>query len=118
MTPMVPDSSFGASGQPAGGPGRPPHNRRPGTKAHDRPGLRRRVQRGIQAGKERYSGSSAEYLWSRLDALDFMNQALVLAGTLLLCAFPFLLVASALAGRSVQGLFALCLVSARASPRR
>ncbi len=45
-------------------------------------------------------GSWAEYLWHRLDAFDFMNQAMLLAATLLLCAVPFLLIAAALSGRS------------------
>ena len=67
---------------------------------HDRPGIRRRVRRGIEAGKEKYSGSSADYLWHRLNAVDFMNQAMIFAATLLLCAFPFLIIVSALAGRS------------------
>ncbi|MFI1715721.1 YhjD/YihY/BrkB family envelope integrity protein [Streptomyces sp. NPDC053513] len=50
-------------------------------------------------------GSWAEDLWRRLDAFDFLNQAMLLAATLLLCAVPFLLIASALAGRSaVSGL--------------
>src|SRR5262249_14033226 len=44
--------------------------------------------------------SWAEYLWHRLDAADFMNQAMLLAATLLLCAVPFVLIATALAGRS------------------
>jgi uncharacterized BrkB/YihY/UPF0761 family membrane protein len=61
----------------------------------------RRFRRGIELGKEKYAGSWAEYLWHRLHAVDFMNQAMLLAATLLLCAVPFLLVAAALAGRSV-----------------
>jgi membrane protein len=75
-----------ASHQPAGQPGRPP-----GT---------RRVRRTVEWGQKKYAGSWAEYLWHRLDAADFMNQALLLAATLLLCAVPFFLVAAALAGRS------------------
>jgi membrane protein len=71
-----------------------------GMTTHDRPGIRRRVRRGIEAGKEKYSGSSADYLWHRLNAVDFMNQAMIFAATLLLCAFPFLIIVSALAGRS------------------
>lgn len=63
-------------------------------------GVHGRVRRGLEVGKEKHSGSWAEYLWRRLDALDFMNQAMLLAATLLLCAVPFLLVAAALAGRS------------------
>jgi membrane protein len=41
-----------------------------------------------------------------VDAVDFMNQAMLLAATLL-CAVPFMLIAAALAGRSaVSGLTA------------
>jgi len=72
-------------------------------KARDRSGVRQRVRRGIEAGKEKYTGSSAEYLWNRLNALDFMNRAMLFAATLLLLAFPFLLVLAALSGRSAVG---------------
>ena len=88
-----------ASSQPAGHPGQPPPRRQAGTKAHDRPGLRR-ARRAAEWGKNKYAGSWAEYLWHRLDAVDFMNQAMLLAATLLLCAVPFTLIAAALAGRS------------------
>ena len=50
--------------------------------------------------EEKIAGSWAGYLWHRLVGMDFMNKALVLAGTLLLCVFPFLIVIAALAGRS------------------
>ena len=73
----------------------------PGMKSDDRPRAGRRVRHGIEAAEEKYSGSAAEDLWHRLNALDFMNQAMILAGTLLLCVFPFLIVLSALAGRGV-----------------
>jgi len=53
-----------------------------------------------RVGKEKYAGSWAEYLGHQLGAVDFLNQATLLAATLLLCAVPFLLIASALAGRS------------------
>jgi len=72
-------------------------------KARDRSGVRQRVRRGIESGKEKYAGSSAEYLWNRLNALDFMNRAMLFAATLLLLAFPFLLVLAALSGRSAVG---------------
>jgi hypothetical protein len=65
----------------------------------DRPGLRR-ARRATEWGRNKYAGSWAEYLWHRLDAVDFMNQAMLLAATLLLCAVPFMLIAAALAGRS------------------
>jgi membrane protein len=69
-------------------------------KAHDRPRVGRRVRHASKAAKKKYSGSAAEDLWHRLDALDFMNQAMILTGTLLLCVFPFLLATAGLAGVS------------------
>jgi membrane protein len=67
----------------------------------DRPGMRRRLRRGIEAGKRKYSGSSADVLWRRLNSVDFLNQGMVFAGTLLLCAFPFLIVVDALHGQTM-----------------
>lgn len=61
----------------------------------------RRARQAIERGKQKYAGSSAESLWGRLSAMDFLNQALLLAATLLLCAIPFFLVLNALAGRSL-----------------
>ena len=75
-------------------------SKRLGMKMADRASVRR-ARRAAEWGKAKYAGSWAEYLWQRLDAADFMNQAMLLAATLLLCAVPFLLIASALAGRSV-----------------
>lgn len=74
-------------------------SKRPGKKAADRPSVRR-AQRAAGWGKSKYTGSWAEHLWHQLDAADFMNQAMLLAATLLLCAVPFMLVAAALSGRS------------------
>jgi membrane protein len=71
--------------------------------AHDRPGMGRRIRHGIEAGKQKYSGSSAGVLWRRLNGVDFLNQGMIFAGTLLLCAFPFLIVVDALDGRSTAG---------------
>ncbi len=71
-------------------------------KAHDQPRFGRRIRHGIKASEERYSGSAAEDLWHRLDALDFMNQAMIITGTLLLCALPFLLATAGLAGVSAE----------------
>ena len=68
-------------------------------KAGDRPGAGR-ARRAAERGRAKYAGSWAEDLWRQLDAVDFMNQAMLLAATLLLCAVPFLLIAAALAGRS------------------
>lgn len=67
--------------------------------------VRPRIRRGIEAAKVKYSGSSADHLSRRLVALDFLNQAMVLAGTMLLCVFPFLIVLSALTGRSAASEF-------------
>jgi membrane protein len=58
------------------------------------------IRRGIEAGRQKYSGSSADVLWRRLNAVDFLNQGMAFAGTLLLCAFPLLIVADALTGES------------------
>ena len=70
-------------------------------------GVGRRVRRGTefakgktQVAKEKYAGSSAEHLWRRLDSMDFMNRGMLFAATLLLCFFPFFIVANALAGQS------------------
>jgi membrane protein len=67
---------------------------------HDRPGMGRRMRREIEAGKQKFSGSSADVLWRRLNSVDFLNQGMIFAGTLLLCAFPFLIVVDALHGQS------------------
>jgi membrane protein len=66
-------------------------------KVGGRPGVRR----AAEWGKTKYSGSLAEDLWRRLDSMDFINRGMLFAATLLLCFFPFLIVVSALAGRSV-----------------
>jgi membrane protein len=60
-----------------------------------------RVRRAAEWGKTKFAGSVAEDLWRRLDAMDVINRGMLFAATLLLCFFPFLIVASALAGRPV-----------------
>ena len=60
----------------------------------------RKVQRGAHALKRHYTDSSAEHVWTRLNAMDFINKGMLFAAILLLCFFPFLIVANALAGRS------------------
>jgi membrane protein len=99
---MATDGSLDTPDQPAREQGQPPSGTRPGMKSHDRPVIGRRVRRGFEVSKEKYSGSAAEDLWHRLDALDFMNQAMILTGTLLLCALPFLLATAGLAGVSAE----------------
>jgi membrane protein len=69
-------------------------------KVGDQPGVRR-IQRAAEWGKQKYAGSLAEDLWRRLNAMDFINRGMLFAATLLLCFFPFLIIVSALAGRSV-----------------
>jgi len=96
---MIPNGSPGAPGQPASGTGRPPHDGRAGSKAANLPGVRR-VRRAAEWGQQRYAGSSAEYLQRRLTGLDLINQGMLFAATLLLCALPFLIVVTALAGKS------------------
>ncbi len=71
-----------------------------GPKAGDRPGVRR-VRQATYWGQKKYTGSVAEDLWRRLEAMDVINQGMLFAATLLLCLFPFLIVVSALADRSV-----------------
>ena len=73
----------------------------PGGAANGGPGVRGRVRRGTEVARGKYAGSSAEHLWRRLDSVDFINRGMLFAATLLLCFFPFLIVANALAGRSV-----------------
>ncbi|GGV06678.1 hypothetical protein GCM10010275_53460 [Streptomyces litmocidini] len=58
------------------------------------------MRRTADWGRAKYSGSWADSLWQRLDAVDFISQAMVLAATLLLCVVPFFLIVTALAGRS------------------
>jgi hypothetical protein len=53
-----------------------------------------------EPAKDTSAGSSAEHLWRRLDSMDFINRGMLFAAVLLLCFFPFLIVANALAGRS------------------
>ena len=82
MTQMVTDGASDTPGQPATG----------------QAGLKTSSQPKSGRTKKKHGDSSAAYLWHRLVALDFMNQAMLLAGTLLLCVFPLLIVLSALSG--------------------
>jgi membrane protein len=98
--------SPGTPEQPASETGRPPRQRQAGGKAANLPGVRhvRRAaewgQRKVEWGQRKYAGTSAEYLQRRLTGLDFINQGMLFAATLLLCASPFLIVVAALAGKS------------------
>lgn len=72
----------------------------------DQPGIRRRVRRGTEVARQKYAGSAAEHLWGRLASMDFINRGMLFAATLLLCFFPFLIVVTALAGRSASAALA------------
>ena len=50
----------------------------------------------------RVKTGAAGTFWSRLNAVDFMNSALMFAGLFLVCFFPFLAVVDAAAGRNTQ----------------
>lgn len=59
------------------------------------------VRRRAEAVRHRYAGSTADTVWTRLSALDFINQAMLFAAILLLCFLPFMIVIGALSGRNV-----------------
>jgi membrane protein len=52
------------------------------------------------AGRRRFEAGAAGDLWHRLMVLDIVNQAMVFAAVLLICAFPFLIFLDTLNGRS------------------
>jgi membrane protein len=82
-----------------------PGKQAPPQEVNQAAGVGHRIRRTTEAAKDKYTGSSAEHLWRRLDAMDFINRGMLFAATLLLCFFPFIIVANALAGRSaVDGL--------------
>jgi membrane protein len=103
---MVTNDSPGLPEQSASETGRAPQQRLADSKAANFPGVRhvRRAtkwgKRKAEWGQQKYTGSSAEYLQRRLTGLDFINQGMLFAATLLLCAIPFLIVVVALAGKS------------------
>jgi membrane protein len=66
-------------------------------RATDKGGRGRRV---VRWAKAKYAGSWADDLWGRLGAVDFMDEAIMLAATFLLCAVPFMIIATALSGRT------------------
>ena len=45
-------------------------------------------------------GGAARHVWRRLNAMDFINRAMLFGAVLLLCFVPFLIIVQALAGRS------------------
>jgi uncharacterized BrkB/YihY/UPF0761 family membrane protein len=59
-----------------------------------------RHERYVRKAQDAYRDSSAEHLWKRLDDMGFINRGMLVAAILLLCFFPFMIMANALAGRS------------------
>ncbi len=64
------------------------------------PGLHARATRRAATVSGRLSGGAAGHLWRRLNAMDFINRAMLFAAVLFLCFVPFLLIVEALAGQS------------------
>ena len=52
----------------------------------------------VEAAKQHFDEGAGGDIWGRLNAVDFMNQAFVLAALLLLCVIPFLMLFSAVKG--------------------
>ena len=50
------------------------------------------------AAKHRFEEGAGGELWTRLNAIDFINQAFILASLLFLCVVPFLMLVAALKG--------------------
>jgi membrane protein len=90
---MITDGAPDTPGQPAAG------------QADLKPSIRPDGGQASEQAKKKHADSSAAYLWHRLNALDFMNQAMLLAGTLLLCVLPLFIVLSALSGRGAASAF-------------
>jgi membrane protein len=64
-----------------------------------------RIRHKADAATKRLSGTTAGHLWERLNAIDFINKAMLFAAVLLLCVLPFMIIVSALAGHTaVSGL--------------
>jgi membrane protein len=83
------------------GPSPPSDAAAPGAGASGRPTARTWRDRGAAAAGRIKTGSVGTF-WSRLNAIDFMNSALMFAGLFLVCFFPFLAVVDAATGRNTQ----------------
>jgi len=84
-----------------GGPSPPPDPPPPGAGAAKPPKARTWRDKGAAAAARVKTGSVGTF-WSRLNAIDFMNSALMFAGLFLVCFFPFLAVVDAATGRNTQ----------------
>jgi membrane protein len=87
-----------AQGGPSSRPDPPP----PGAGAAKRPPKARAWRDKATATAARVKTGSVGTFWSRLNAVDFMNSALMFAGLFLVCFFPFLAVVDAATGRNTQ----------------
>jgi membrane protein len=101
---VIPDGQPGdnaAVAPPQGGPSPPPDAPAPDAGTSQRPTARGLRHRGAAAA-DRIKTGSVGMFWSRLNAVDFMNSALMFAGLFLVCFFPFLAVVDAATGRNTQ----------------
>jgi membrane protein len=84
-----------------GGPSPPSDAATPGAGAAKRPKARPWRDKGAATAARVKTGSVGTF-WSRLNAVDFMNSAVMFAGLFLVCFFPFLAVVDAATGRNTQ----------------
>jgi membrane protein len=63
-------------------------------------GLHARAVRRAATVSDRLSGAAAGHLWRRLNAMDFINRAMLFGAVLFLCFVPFILIVESLAGQS------------------
>jgi membrane protein len=68
--------------------------------AEARDGRADRLRGRLGSGRQRFDGSAAGEVWRRLSALDFISQALILAGTMVMWLIPSLIVLDRIRGRS------------------
>ena len=73
---------------------------RPATGDEHPPGLHARAARRAATVSDRLSGAAVGHVWRRLNAMDFINRAMLFGAVLFLCFVPFILIIEALAGRS------------------
>jgi membrane protein len=84
-----------------GDPSPPSDASTPGAESSERP--KTRVWRDkATATTDRVKTGSVGTFWSRLNAVEFMNSAVMFAGLFLVCFFPFLAVVDAATGRNTQ----------------
>ena len=64
------------------------------------PGLHVRAAQRAATVSDRLSHAAAGHVWRRLNAMDFINRAMLFGAVLFLCFVPFMLVVASLAGQS------------------